>query len=109
MVLSLLDIINFLLVSFIHCAELSIKWLKFELKKYLIFLQSETKKMYLWVQVDSPIVILQQDEAKELLKIESPQQLYRKKVTDINYFRRLQKVQKNHYSHYLEHFNTQAK
>jgi len=29
------------------------------------------------IQVDSPIVILQQDEAKELLKIESPQQLYR--------------------------------
>ena len=28
-------------------------------------------------KVDSPIVILQQDEAKELLKIESPQQLYR--------------------------------
>jgi len=29
------------------------------------------------IQVDSPIVILQQDEAKELLKVEAPQQLYR--------------------------------
>jgi len=29
------------------------------------------------IQVDSPIVILQQDEAKEMLKVESPKQLYR--------------------------------
>jgi len=29
------------------------------------------------IQVDSPIVILQQDEAKEMLKVESPMQLYR--------------------------------
>jgi len=29
------------------------------------------------IQVDSPIVILQQDEAKEMLKIESPDKLYR--------------------------------
>ena len=38
------------------------------------------RMLMLVMKVDSPIVILQQDEAKELLKIESPHQLYRKSI-----------------------------